>query len=51
MTGWPKKHHQPELMPYFNVKLLDKFKNVATSPVMSPNMASPGTFDSPVRDA
>ena len=53
MTGWPKKKLQPEMMPYFNAKLLDKFKNTAKSPVLSPNMhmASPGTYESPVHSA
>lgn len=50
-TGWPKKNFQPDMMPFFNAKLLDKFKNIVTSPVSSPNLASPGTFESPVQDS
>ncbi len=39
--GWGKsqKRNQPEVMSYFNLKLLEKFKNVR-----SPTPSSPSSF-------
>jgi len=45
LCGWPRLHRQPDMMPYLNTKLLEKFQNVK-SPVHS-LLASPGMFDSP----
>jgi len=45
VCGWPKRHREPDMLPYFNTKLIEKFQNVK-SPGRSP-LASPGTFDSP----
>lgn len=50
MCGWPKQRgSDADALPFFNTKLIDKFKN-AKSPVPSPTMASPGTFESPLVD-
>lgn len=48
VEGWPKRHRDPDLLPYFNAKLLTKFKNTQ-SPVPSPtfSLASPGSFETP----
>ena len=44
--GWKRgKQCEPDLMPYFNKKLIDKFKNVRSPTPVSP--ASPNKTDSP----
>jgi hypothetical protein len=42
--GWKRgKHYQSDMMPYFNKKLIDKFKSIR-----SPSPASPRFAESPI---
>ena len=44
------KKYEPDLLPFFNAKLSEKFRNtVSDSPEHSPGtLASPGAFGSPM---
>ena len=45
MGGWRKQQVEPDMLPFFNAKLVEKLKNVK-SPMASPTLASPGVFES-----